>query len=249
MVELALGRRGQLVAVDVELHALERLRRIAIGDALEPRHHAALGRHARALDPEAIAHRSHRAAARRRRCPRAPPCRRGSPPRRGCHARPRCGREECARALASRSRHLTPQAWPRRPRPSSAASAAAASRSRRFFFGLALFGLLLGLALGEARRVEEARHAVGRLRADAEPVLDALDVELDAVGVVLGQQRVVRADLLDVAPVARRGRPRPRRCRSRAASWCPRARGGSSRTWSVSLLVIKSCSLSGPGWR
>src|SRR6478735_22193 len=34
----------------------------------------------------------------------------------------------------------------------------------------------------------------------------ALDVELDAVGAVLGQQRVVGADLLDIAAVARRGR-------------------------------------------
>ena len=104
----------------------------------------------------------------------------------------------------------TPPAWPRRrqrrrPRPSSRPRRPAASRSRRFFFGLALLGFCLRLALGQARGVEEARHAVGRLRADAEPVLDALEVELDAVGVVLGQQRIVRADLLDVAPVARRG--------------------------------------------
>src|SRR5262245_54545008 len=61
---------------------------------------------------------------------------------------------------------------------------------------LGLVGVLLGLALGEPRCVEKARHAVGRLRADAQPMLDALGVELDPVRVVLGQQRVVRADLL-----------------------------------------------------
>ena len=38
-------------------------------------------------------------------------------------------------------------------------------------------GLLRGVALGEAGGVEEAQHAVGRLGADAQPMLDALDVE------------------------------------------------------------------------
>ena len=52
MVELALGRRRQPVAIDVELDALERLGRVAVGDAGEPRHHA-LGRGARDRDLEA----------------------------------------------------------------------------------------------------------------------------------------------------------------------------------------------------
>src|SRR5581483_4386695 len=78
--------------------------------------------------------------------------------------------------------------------------------------GLALLALLLGLgllgvvarrALGEPGRIEEARHAVGRLRTHAQPMLDALGVELHPLGVVLGQQRIVRAHLLDVAAVAR----------------------------------------------
>ena len=51
VVELALGCRRQPVAIDVELDALQRLRRGAVRDALEPRHHA-LGRRARALDLE-----------------------------------------------------------------------------------------------------------------------------------------------------------------------------------------------------
>src|SRR3546814_4629593 len=64
----------------------------------------------------------------------------------------------------------------------------------------ALLGLLAGLglvrvvargALTHARRIEEARNAVGRLRADTEPMVRAIGVELDALLVVLGEKRVV----------------------------------------------------------
>src|SRR5690606_14518488 len=60
-------------------------------------------------------------------------------------------------------------------------------------------------ALQEALLVEEAGHAVGRRRALREPRLGLLHVEHDALG-ALGQQRVVGADLLDEAAVARRAR-------------------------------------------
>src|SRR3546814_3793316 len=79
----------------------------------------------------------------------------------------------------------------------------------------ALLGLLAGLglvrvvargALTHARRIEEARNAVGRLRADTEPMVRAIGVELDALLVVLGEKRVVIADPLDEAAVARAAR-------------------------------------------
>src|SRR3546814_3404608 len=52
----------------------------------------------------------------------------------------------------------------------------------------------------------EARNAVGRLRADTEPMVRAIGVELDALLVVLGEKRVVIADPLDEAAVARAAR-------------------------------------------
>ena len=72
--------------------------------------------------------------------------------------------------------------------------------------GLRLLRVVARLALQEAGLVEEAGDAVGRLRADGQPMLGAVEVELHAVGVVLRQHRIVRADLLDVAAVARGGR-------------------------------------------
>ena len=54
---------------------------------------------------------------------------------------------------------------------------------------------------------QEAGHAVGRLGALAEPFGDALGLQGDArLGAVLGQHRVVGADLLDELAVARRVR-------------------------------------------
>ena len=86
-----------------------------------------------------------------------------------------------------------------------------------FLLLLALFDALLGLlaglrllriepclALQHAGLVEEAEHAVGRLRALREPMLDALKVELDALGVLRGEEGIVGPDLLDEAAVARR---------------------------------------------
>src|SRR3546814_5805694 len=79
----------------------------------------------------------------------------------------------------------------------------------------AALGLLAGLglvrvvargALTHARRIEEARNAVGLLRADTEPMVRAIGVALDALLVVLGEKRVVIADPLDEAAVARAAR-------------------------------------------
>src|SRR5437763_3824542 len=60
------------------------------------------------------------------------------------------------------------------------------------------------LALGDAGGVEEAHHAVGRLRALDHPGLDLVHVELEALFLVLRQQRIVVAEALDEAAVARR---------------------------------------------
>ena len=72
---------------------------------------------------------------------------------------------------------------------------------------LARLGLLRVVARGtltDAGGIEEAQDAVRRLRADRQPMRDALGVELHALGRILRQQRVVGAELLDEAAVARR---------------------------------------------
>jgi diaminopimelate decarboxylase len=56
----------------------------------------------------------------------------------------------------------------------------------------------------DAGLVEHAGDAVGRLRAHAEPVAHAVLDEADAVGIILGEERVVGADLLEVGAVAGR---------------------------------------------
>src|SRR5690242_17620073 len=55
----------------------------------------------------------------------------------------------------------------------------------------------------ETGRIEEAQDTVRRLRADAQPMLDAVRIELHALGRILRQQRIVGADFLDEAAVAR----------------------------------------------
>jgi hypothetical protein len=91
----------------------------------------------------------------------------------------------------------------------SAASAASASLAARCFD--ALLGLLarLGLlrivarrALHDSGRIEESKHPVRRLRADRQPMLDPVGVHLHPLGRILGQKRVVGAELLDEAAVA-----------------------------------------------
>src|SRR6185437_3791899 len=69
---------------------------------------------------------------------------------------------------------------------------------RRAFRRLADRGLL-----AQARFAEETRDALARQRADAEPMLDALGLELDPFGMLLRQHRVIGAELFDEASVAR----------------------------------------------
>src|SRR5690606_30937463 len=74
------------------------------------------------------------------------------------------------------------------------------------FAGDTLVGVVARGALLNACGVEEARDAVARLGADAQPMLGAVGVELDALGIVLGEQRVVAADAFDEAAIARAAR-------------------------------------------
>ena len=92
------------------------------------------------------------------------------------------------------------------------ASALAASATFVLLFagGLALLArdrplrIVALLALGDAGGVEEAHHAVGRLRALDHPGLDLVQVELEPLLLVLRQQRIEIAEPLDEAAVARR---------------------------------------------
>src|SRR5205823_486417 len=69
--------------------------------------------------------------------------------------------------------------------------------------GSALFNAFLGLlarlrflrvvarrTLADASRVKEAQHAVGGLRAHAQPMRDTVRIDLHALGRILRQQRV-----------------------------------------------------------
>ncbi len=90
-----------------------------------------------------------------------------------------------------------------RRRLRAAAAAAAAARSCAFFFGLRLLRIVVRTRLHDAGIREEAVHAVGRGRALCDPGLRLFEVELEAVGMLARQQRIVEADLLDEAAVAR----------------------------------------------
>ena len=78
----------------------------------------------------------------------------------------------------------------------------------RFFFRLALFArdgalrIVALLALGDAGGIEEAHHAVGRLRTLGHPGLDLVEIELETLGLVLRQQRIEIAKALDEAAIA-----------------------------------------------
>ena len=74
----------------------------------------------------------------------------------------------------------------------------------RLLVRLALLRVVAVLPLHHALLREEARDAVGRLGALADPFLDALQLEDGAVGIVLLQERVIGADLLDETAVAGR---------------------------------------------
>src|SRR3546814_6888675 len=65
----------------------------------------------------------------------------------------------------------------------------------RLFTRLRLVRVVACGALHDAGGVEEAGNAIGRLRADAQPMLRAVAVQRHALGIVLGEQRKIGADL------------------------------------------------------
>ena len=150
---------------------------------------------------------------------------------------------------------LGPVPAPRALAASSASAALAASLLGALLGLLARLGLLRVVARGallDAGGIEEAGDAVRRLGADAQPVRDAVLVELHPLRVVLGQQRVVGADLLDEVAVARDCGCRPPRCGNTGASWRRRAKAGLKLPFTSILsvlLVYFFVNLSKPGGR
>src|SRR3984885_9176286 len=69
-----------------------------------------------------------------------------------------------------------------------------------------LFRVVALFALLHAGGVEETHYAVGRLRALGEPGLELVHVELEPLGIVLGQQGIEMAKTLDEAAIARKAR-------------------------------------------
>src|SRR5215468_9043596 len=100
-----------------------------------------------------------------------------------------------ARVSSPARRRREPRFWPlprpwRPPRPALCADGAGR--------------IVALLALHHPRLVEKTKHPVGRQRALGEPSLDLVEVELEALGLVLRQQRIEIAEPLDEAAVARR---------------------------------------------
>src|SRR5271165_4502550 len=71
---------------------------------------------------------------------------------------------------------------------------------------LGFYRVYARLALCEAETVEQAQHTIGRLRALGEPGLGFLLVEHEAARVVLGLQRIERADPFYETAVTRHAR-------------------------------------------
>ena len=77
---------------------------------------------------------------------------------------------------------------------------------KRLFAGLALVWVVARDAFKNTSLIEEAEDAVAWLSADAKPMLGAFGVERNALFIVLGEQRVIRPDLLNEVPIARAAR-------------------------------------------
>jgi hypothetical protein len=85
---------------------------------------------------------------------------------------------------------------------------------------------------------EVACDAVGRLGAFGDPGFGLFDVDDEALLVILGEQRVVGADLLDEAAIAGRSASRRRRRCSTGGGWSRRGPDGFSGTLVYSLLSV-----------
>src|SRR5262245_60095257 len=73
----------------------------------------------------------------------------------------------------------------------------------RLLAGLCLVRIAAGFALCKACLIEEAQNAIGRLGAAIEPVLDAVDVQFNALGIILGKHRIPGTELLEEPAVTR----------------------------------------------
>ena len=69
--------------------------------------------------------------------------------------------------------------------------------------GFARLGVVSRCAFDDASLVKHARDAVGGLRANADPIAHAVFGQADTVCVVLGEERVIGADLLKIGAIAR----------------------------------------------
>src|SRR6185436_20927163 len=76
----------------------------------------------------------------------------------------------------------------------------------RLLLRLRLLGIVVLDVLEHARIREEAVDAIGRGRALGEPRLRLVEIELEPVGMILRQQRIVITDSIDEAAVARAAR-------------------------------------------
>src|SRR3546814_10231937 len=65
------------------------------------------------------------------------------------------------------------------------------------FAGFSLLRIIPGSTFLHAGGIQEASDAVGRLCANGDPVLGALDVQNNALLIILGEQRIVAADTID----------------------------------------------------
>ena len=148
------------------------------------------------------------------------------------------GRARAARSLTPPRRRLRPEPRPpwrgrrRAPAPSCRARPSAGCCAASRFIRPAASRKRSTRSVGCAPLASQALHLLG--------------VERDAAGIVLLLQRIVGADALDEAPVARASASRRRRCGNRRASWRRRGRDGSSGTFRFLLL---SCHRVIPGER
>src|SRR5262249_13943813 len=74
----------------------------------------------------------------------------------------------------------------------------------RFCAGLGLLWIVAGRPRGKTAGIEEAKHTVGGLCADREPMFHTVLDKRDAAVMILRQERVVSTELLDEAAVAGR---------------------------------------------
>ena len=200
MVVLALSRRRQSLARQIEFDAPELLRRGPVRNPCDPGDHAAL---------DQVLHRDLEAALARGIQQRAV-----APDGRGLAG------EALELHQALQPMRRSDPAHEDEPRHRRASGLLCGRLGRRGLRGgvclgpllrLGLGQMLLGLVaalrcLGQAELRQKQRHAVRRLGALAQPILDALDIELHPLGAVMGQHGIVDPHLLDEAAVARHAR-------------------------------------------